>query len=149
MKDYFSALIFTRDRTISSSVLDVARYRLTVVSLVSEPSSLFCEAWLLINIDFSLVFQQFKQFIHYISQCRRPKIKSNPRPKLSCNTNIYTAFVKFSLLLLSNNTKSRSMRMLLCVTLHSNLSYYAAILIVLAGALTLSNEPTVAILAET
>jgi len=40
------------------------------------------------------------------------------------------------------------MRMLLCVTLHSNLSYYAAILIVLAGALTLSNEPTVAILAE-
>ena len=35
--------------TISSSVLDVARCRLTVVSLVSEPSLNFPRAWLLIG----------------------------------------------------------------------------------------------------
>ena len=39
--------------TISSSVLDVARCRLTVVSLVSEPSPVFPEAWLLIGLKLS------------------------------------------------------------------------------------------------
>jgi len=43
---------FLEDRTISSSVPDVAYFRLTLVSLVSEPSLHFRKAWLLITISF-------------------------------------------------------------------------------------------------
>ena len=47
--------------TISSSVLDVARCRLTLVSLVSEPFLHFHKTWLLIIPNTS---QQFKQFLN-------------------------------------------------------------------------------------
>lgn len=63
MKDCSSPTLFNVDWTISSSVLDGTRCRLTVVSLVSEPSLYFHRAWLLISIDFSLAFQQFKCFL--------------------------------------------------------------------------------------
>ena len=62
MKGCSSLLLFSSDWAISSPVLGAAYYRLTLVSLVSEPSSVFPEAWLLITIYFYLGFQQFKQF---------------------------------------------------------------------------------------
>lgn len=56
-------MLFSIDWTISSSVLDGTRCRLTVVSLVSEPSLYLHKAWLLIGISFDLAFQQFKCFL--------------------------------------------------------------------------------------
>ena len=66
MKDCSSLLLFSSDWTISSPVLGAACYRLTLVSLVSEPSSVLPEAWMLISIyvflNRYLASQQFKQF---------------------------------------------------------------------------------------
>lgn len=66
MKGCSSLLLFSSDWAISSPVLGAAYYRLTLVSLVSEPSSVFPEAWMLIGIyvflNRYLAFQQFKQF---------------------------------------------------------------------------------------
>ena len=68
-------LIFIRAWTISSPVLGAAYYRLTLVSLVSEPSSVLPEAWLLITIYFYLGSQQFKQFSSVYSYTEGPRIE--------------------------------------------------------------------------
>ena len=76
MKDCSSLLPFNSDWTISSSGLDAAYCRLTLVSLVSEPSSVLPEAWLLIGIyvfyNRYLAFQQFKQFSSTYSYVEGP-----------------------------------------------------------------------------
>lgn len=76
MKDFSSLLLFSSDWTISSPGLGAACYRLTLVSLVSEPSSVFPEAWLLIGIcvfhNRHLAFQQFKQFSSTYSYAEGP-----------------------------------------------------------------------------
>lgn len=75
MKDYSSPMLFSIDWTISSSVLDGTRYRLTVVSLVSEPSLYLHKAWLLIGISFDLAFQQFKCFLITYPYVMGPTLK--------------------------------------------------------------------------
>lgn len=75
MKDYSSPMLFSIDWTISSSVLDGTRCRLTVVSLVSEPSLYLHKAWLLIGISFDLAFQQFKCFLTTYPYVMGPTLK--------------------------------------------------------------------------
>lgn len=77
MRGYSSPMLFNIDWTISSSVLDGTRCGLTVVSLVSEPSLHSHKAWLLIGIDNSLAFQQFKCFLTICPHIVGPNL--NPR----------------------------------------------------------------------
>ena len=88
-------MLFSIDWTISSSVLDGTRCRLTVVSLVSEPSLYLHKAWLLIGISFDLAFQQFKCFLTTYPYVVGPTLK--PSSIQTQNKKLFTRFYYLSI----------------------------------------------------